>query len=189
MVAEELFMYLEVTFVAFLVNVVPAFVPPTWIVLCIFAINNPHLSSLSLAFSGVIGSVAGRFVMYLYSKQLGKYIPHKYAENLEYFKKFIEERKLGLFLGTLLYSLSPLPSNFLFLAFGLSRVELLPVIAGFAIARIISYSSVVYLSTKAFAHLTFLGIENVRRIADLLGLLAGVSVIFIDWRKLGGHTH
>lgn len=122
--------------------------------------------------------------MYLYSKLLGRFIPQKCSDNLNYFKKFIEDRKLGLFLGTLIYTLSPLPSNFLFIAFGASSVEVLPVLAGFALGRALSYACLVYASFKAFVFFKFFGVENVRYVADLLGILAAVSIIFIDWRKV-----
>jgi membrane protein YqaA with SNARE-associated domain len=184
MMTGELFSYVAVTLIAFLVNVIPAFAPPTWIVLSLYKINNPQLNSLVLAFCGVIGSIAGRFVMYLYSRVLGKYIPQKQADNLNYFRRFIGEKKLGLFLGTFIYSLGPFPSNFLFIASGISGIEILPVLAGFALGRIISYASFVYISFRAFVFFEFFGIETVRYIADLLGILATVCVIFIDWRKV-----
>lgn len=184
MIGEELLGYLEATFLVLLVNVIPALAPPTWIVLSLYKINNPQLNSLALALVGVIGSVSGRFVMYLYSKALGRFIPQKYAGNLNYFKKFVEERKLGIFLGTLIYSLVPLPSNLLFIAFGASSVKVLPVLAGFALGRAISYTSIVYASFRAFVFLESFGIENLRYLADLLGILAAVAMIFIDWRKV-----
>jgi len=184
MIGEELLGYLEVTFLSLIVNVIPAFTPPTWIVLSLYKINNPQLNSLAIAMLGVIGSVSGRFVMYLYSKALGRFIPQKYADNLNYFKKFVEERKLGIFLGTLIYSLVPLPSNLLFIAFGASSVKVLPVLAGFALGRAISYTAIVYASFRAFVFFESFGIENLRYLADLLGILAAVAMIFIDWRKV-----
>jgi len=185
---EELSSYVEVTLIAFLVNVIPAFAPPTWIVLSLYEINNPQLNSLALAFFGVVGSVAGRFVMYLYSKALGKHIPQKHADNLDYFRRLIGDKKLGLFFGTFIYSLGPLPSNFLFIASGISGMEILPVIAGFALGRVISYASLAYASSKAFVFFKFLGVENVRHAADLLGIVGAVSIVFIDWRKVHEKT-
>lgn len=184
MVAEGVLGYLEATVLVFLVNVIPAFAPPTWIVLSLYKINNPQCNSLVLAFFGVIGSVAGRFVMYRYSRAVGGYIPQKYADNLSYFRKFIGEKKLGLFFGTLIYSLGPFPSNFLFIAFGVSSAEVLPVLGGFALGRAISYASLVYASFRVFVFFEFFGVENVRYVADLLGIVAAVSIIFINWRRV-----
>lgn len=50
MIAGRFLGYLEATFLAFLVNVIPAFAPPTWIVLSLYKINNPQFNSVALAF-------------------------------------------------------------------------------------------------------------------------------------------
>lgn len=177
-------MYLGVTFTAFVVNTIPAFAPPTWIVLCMLKINRLELNSLLVAFFGVIGSVAGRFVMYQYSAMLGKHIPQKQAENIGYFRRLLERKKVGPFIATFIYALSPLPSNFLFIALGISRVKLLPVIAGFAAGRFISYAFLVHASSVAYTFAEGFGMQNLRYIADIIGLLAAASVVFIDWKKV-----
>jgi membrane protein YqaA with SNARE-associated domain len=183
MIGEEILAYFEVTFAAFVVNIIPAFAPPTWIVLCMIKINRPDLDSLWLAFFGVVGSVAGRLVMYRYSAVLGHHLPQKQAENVAYFRKLVEGRKLGPFVGTFIYSLGPFPSNFLFIGSGISGVKLLPVIAGFGLGRFISYALCVYGSSLAYTYAAGFGIPNLRYIADIIGLLGAASIIFIDWRK------
>ncbi len=50
MIIEELLMYLEVAFTTFVVNIVPIFAPPTWIVLCLFKVNRLELNTLWVAF-------------------------------------------------------------------------------------------------------------------------------------------
>ena len=181
----EILEYLEVVLIAFLVNIVPAFAPPTWVVLAAYQVNHLELNSLGIASFGVIGSVAGRFVMYQYSALVGRRVPRKQADNLRRFREFAEEKRLGLFLGTLIYSLSPLPTNFLFLASGVSGMELLPVIGGFAIGRLISYSLLVYASSRAYEAL--LGTFNtayLRLAADILGIVMAASPAFVDWSKI-----
>lgn len=181
---DVLLLYFEVTLIAILVNVIPAFAPPTWIVLSFFKIQNPELDTLGLALFGVVGSIAGRYGMYLYSRALGTYVPRKYEENLSYISRFLGEKKLGLFLATFLYSLSPLPSNFLFISSGISAVEVLPVLGGFAIGRIISYATLTYMSHRLFFFLDALGVPYMRLAIGVLGLVGGIAVIFIDWRKV-----
>ena len=189
MILEEILGYAEATLIAFLVNVVPAFAPPTWIVLSVYQVNHLELNSIGIAFFGVIGSVAGRFVMYQYSTLLGSHVPRKQADNLSYFRKLVEGKKLGLFFGTLVYSLSPLPSNFLFIASGVSGVNLLPVIAGFAVGRFISYAFLVYASARAYESLLgFFDMKDLRLVADILGIVLAGSIVFIDWRKILDHN-
>lgn len=181
---DDVLSYLEVTLLSFLVNVIPAFAPPTWMVLSLYQIDHPLLNTPIVAFLGVVGSVGGRFVMYYYSRILGKYIPNKYADNLKAFKGFVEERKLGLFFGTFIYSLGPLPSNFLFIASGITRTELLPVLGGFAVARGVSYVLLIYASLGVLSFLELLGGSYVKHIVNVIGVVAGVTVVFVDWRKL-----
>ena len=181
---DNLLNYLEIILVSFAVNVVPAFAPPTWIVLTIYGIGHPFLDTPIVALAGVVGSVGGRLVMYYYSKALGKYIPNRYAENLKNFRSFVKERKWGLFFGTLVYSSGPLPSNFLFIASGIARTDILPMLGGFALARGISYTILIQASMGIFSILALFGGPYVKDVVNVLGVIAGVSVIFIDWRKL-----
>jgi len=185
LITERIFEYFEVTLIALIVNLVPAFAPPTWVVLSVYQVNHLELNSLGIAFFGVIGSVAGRFIMYQYSAFVGRHVPRKQAENLRHFREFVEGKGLGLFFGTLVYSLSPLPSNFLFIASGISGMELLPVIGGFAIGRFISYAFLVYASSRAYEAL--FGVINIavlRPAADILGIILAALPAFVDWSKV-----
>ena len=185
LVLPEILEYLEVTLIALWVNLIPAFAPPTWVVLSVYQANHLELNSFGIACFGVIGSVAGRFIMYQYSALVGRHVPRKQAENLRHFKEFVERKRLGLFLGTLLYSLSPLPSNFLFIESGISGTELLPVIGGFAIGRLISYTFLVYVSSRAYEALFgVFGNADLRLAADILGIVIAASTAFVDWGKI-----
>ncbi len=126
--------------------------------------------------------------MYEYSAVLGKHVPRKQAENIGYFHKLVEGKRLGPFIATLFYSLSPLPSNFLFIASGISGAKRVPIIAGFAVGRFISYAFLVHASSVAYTFVQGFGIQNLRYIVDIFGLLAAISIIFIDWRKIFQHS-
>lgn len=177
-----LFGYLAVTFTTFVVNVIPAFAPPTWIVLSLVKVNSPGLDIIALAFFGVFGSVAGRTVMYFYVRVFRRYIPQRNVENLDFLKRIVGENKTRLMLGSFLFSLSPLPSNFLFISSGISALKIIPILIGFALGRFLSYSILIFTSYSLF--LGLFGLDNIRIIANLAGVLAAVSIIFIDWKKL-----
>jgi membrane protein YqaA with SNARE-associated domain len=178
--------YIQITLLSFFVNVIPAFAPPTWIVLSLYKLSHIELNSFAIAFFGVVGSVAGRLVMYYYSKVLGKYLPKKGKSHLNYLKKLGKGKNLQLFVLTFLYSLSPLPSNFLFIVSGMSGIKIGPVITGFAIGRLVSYSLLVYGVFRASTLFRSIGIENITFFADILGILASIIIIFVDWKKLFG---
>ena len=181
----EIFHYLYITLFSFVVNVIPALVPPTWAILSLYKINNPAINTLLLAFFGVIGSVTGRYVMYRYSHFFGRYIPKSDAENLNYFRKLVGDKGFGLFFGTFLYSLSPLPSNFLFIAFGLSGVNIPLVLLGFGLGRFLSYSLLVGVSFRSFSFISdFFDIPYLKLAVDIMGIIFAISIVFIKWKKL-----
>lgn len=175
--------YLEVLLLAFLSNVVPAFAPPTWMVLSIYQIDHPLLDTLVIVFLGVVGSVVGRLVMYYYSRLLSKYVPAKYAENLASFKALFEKRRVGIFVGSFIYSIGPLPANILFIASGVARAEIWPILGGFALARVVSYMLLVYASLHIFSFLEVVGGSYVKDVVNILGIIAGIAVALVDWKK------
>lgn len=190
MVFSPIASYIEVLLTSIAVNVVPALAPPTWLVLSLFKINRPEFNLILLALVGVIGSVIGRYVMYKYSQYFGKYVPKKEAENLHYFRKFIGETKPRVFIETFLFSLSPLPSNFLFISFGLSGVDLEPVLIGFFLGRLLSYSLLIYASFRFFTYFSiFVSASQLRIAVDILGALFAVAIIFIRWKNIYFKAH
>jgi len=186
----SLLTYLSVAVTTIVVNVVPALAPPTWLVLALYKINHPYLDILGLAIFGVIGSVVGRYLMYKYSQFFGKYVPKKEVDNLRYFRKFVGETDPRVFIETFLFSLSPLPSNFLFISFGLSSINITPVLFGFALGRLLSYTFLIDASFRSFAYLSAsFGGTEVRIAADVLGLLFAIAIIFIRWKKVYISAH
>ncbi|VVB74196.1 Uncharacterised protein [Candidatus Tiddalikarchaeum anstoanum] len=181
----DLIVYLQIAFVSFIINIVPAFMPPTWLVLSISKVNYPSLNTFAIAAFGVLGSLTGRYVMYYYSKFLGKYIKEGHKKNVYYFRKLVGSNNVAVFLMTLIYSLGPVPSNFLFISFGLSEIKLLPVLLGFSIGRFVSYVLLIDVSFQAFSYLSlFVNVNGARIIADILGIFFAVIIVFVKWEKL-----
>jgi arginine exporter protein ArgO len=121
--------------------------------------------------------------MYYYSRLLGRYVPNKYAENLKSFRSLFEKRTFGLFIGSFIYSIGPLPSNILFIASGIARTEILPILGGFAFARGVSYLLLISASLRVFSFLEVLGVPYVKDIVNILGIVAGIAVALVDWKK------
>jgi membrane protein YqaA with SNARE-associated domain len=181
---EVFWTYIQVSLVSFLLNIVPAFAPPTWIVLGLYKISYQGMNIFLLALFGVIGSVFGRLIMYYYSGALKKYLPKQNKTHLNYLRKIEKGKKLQLFIITFFYSLSPLPSNFLFITAGLSGFEILPLIAGFTFGRIASYSLLIYGEFRMAVFLERFGIGHISFIADIVGILASIMIVLIDWKKV-----
>ncbi|WP_455367351.1 hypothetical protein [[Eubacterium] cellulosolvens] len=178
--------YLVAVLSIFIANIIPVFAPPTWIILSLYKISNPELNVGILVLLGVIGSVTGRFAMYHYSKVLGKYVPQRFTGNLSQFKRAVDEKSSRLFFGSFLYSLSPLPSNYLFIGSGISGMKIIHTLTGFAFGRAISYLLLIYGFHKTFLLFGGTGTADVQVFGNILGILACVLMIFIDFQKMIG---
>ncbi len=179
--------FLTVLLVVFLINIVPAFMPPTWLVLALARIDNPGLDPLALVIGGAFASTAGRAVLSFYSSFFRRFFSSGLSEHAEQLRRFFERHEKGLFLGTFVFSLGPFPSNMIFIADGLTKVDPRPVFAGFFLGRLVSYFLFVELSLRFF-HLfgaSVFGIP-IGFAADMIGILGALSVIFVDWGKISG---
>ncbi|MBI4493668.1 MAG: hypothetical protein HY690_12830 [Chloroflexi bacterium] len=127
--------------VAFLVNLVPAFMPPTWSVLAFFLIRF-DLPLLPLALGGAVAASAGRLVLALASRRWGRQLlSARQRANLTRLGRWLETRaRWAPPLAVLLYSFGPIPSNELFIAAGLAEMRLAPILGAFLAGRIISYT-------------------------------------------------
>ncbi len=127
----------------FVINVIPAFMPPTWILLA-FAGFNFHLNNYALAVLAVLAAVAsssGRAVLTILSEKIlrNKVISEATRRNMDALKENIIKRKnltRGFFL---FYAFSPFPSGQLFLAYGLTDLKLRLAIIPFFLGRMSSY--------------------------------------------------
>jgi membrane protein YqaA with SNARE-associated domain len=123
--------------IALVINVVPAFMLPTWSVLAIIHVTSDQ-PLLLLTVGGAAASACGRILLALGSRGLGGHLPKKDRENAEALGELCNRHRRwreAIFFG---YCLAPLPSNPLFIAAGVGRVALLPVVLAFFAARAIA---------------------------------------------------
>ncbi len=126
--------------IVLVVNIVPAFMPPTWAVLATFHIARPELPLLPLTVGGAAMSALGRSRLALLSRAGGRLLPERDRENAEALGAlFQRHRRLGLAI-LFVYCLGPLPSNALFIAAGLGRVRLGVVTVTFFLSRALADS-------------------------------------------------
>jgi uncharacterized membrane protein YdjX (TVP38/TMEM64 family) len=177
--------YFYLAAIVFIVNIVPIFAPPTWVVLALAKISDPSFDILLLTLLGAIFSTLGRAVLAFYSSFFRRFFTKKLAEHAEEIKEFFKKKNKALFFGTLLYSLSPFPSNILFIAEGLTKVDPKPIFAGFFVGRLISYYVLIAVSHNLFAMLSEYASGAVLfGVLDLIGVAAAVSILLIDWKKV-----
>lgn len=173
--------------VVFAVNIIPAMMPPTWAVLSFFYITNPQNIWL-LVLIGVTASTCGRYAL----AKLSGYITSKFAnkqkrEEFDSIKEKLQGKPLQKFVFTLIYALSPLPSNALFIAFGATKTKLAPVLAGFFVGRTISYLFLVFTTQKVFSSFesTLAGNASLWTIMiEIIGVVAVLAFFLVDWNKM-----
>ena len=122
-------------------NLIPAFAPPTWMALALVAFQYHETSAMLLAVVGAVAATLGRLTLARLSHVLirKKLLSDAHRANVDVIKDHLETRTtltIGLFL---FYAFSPLPSNFLFIAYGLTGLPLLRVVLPFFIGRLASY--------------------------------------------------
>jgi membrane protein YqaA with SNARE-associated domain len=174
---------LVVAGVVVLVNLLPAFAPPTWAVLVYFRITDDLPIAATVAV-GAFAAAAGRYGLALAFRRFGQRLPHKRRENLEALGTTLSSTR-GLLGSLALFALSPLPSNTLFEAAGLARVRLGPLVAAFCAGRLVSYSIYLAAASRVAGSVRDViaqGATSPQAIAvGLLGVASLVAVVLIDW--------
>ena len=128
--------------VVFVLNLLPAFAPPTWTTMSFIGLAVPNIDVLLLALVAATAATCGRVLLAKLSRVVvrQRFMTEQARRNVDAIKIGIENRRattLGTFLG---YSLSPLPSNYLFIAYGLTSLPLAFLAVPFFIGRLVSYA-------------------------------------------------
>jgi hypothetical protein len=175
--------------VVFAMNVVPAFMPPTWTVVAFFLIVY-HLPLWPLCIGCALAATAGRCVLTLINKRWGrKLLSAQQQQNVGALGSWLNQKSgWGQTLAALLYSSGPIPSNQMFIAAGLSNVRIQPIATGFFAGRLVSYPFFAATAkgvNEHFGNLFFKEWKDPKFIALELLSIAGVVVFaHIDWPRL-----
>jgi membrane protein YqaA with SNARE-associated domain len=180
--------WLVVWALAVALNAVPAFMPPTWSVLAYFHLYH-GLPVVPLAIVGALGATTGRTVLAVGSRAFGdRFVPASWRENVEALVTTLQSRPALALPSLALFALGPVPSNHLFVAAGLARVPLRPILVVFASARFVSYVLWVSAANVADRSLRDVFGSRVAGWGAIALQIAGFALIVlamrIDWRRL-----
>ena len=183
----ELLIYVVIIFT---LNVIPAFAPPTWMMLSWIGFEHPQYNPFGLALFAAGAATAGRVVLAKFSRTIirQRFMSEGSRANIEVIKEAIEGHR-ALTAGTFLFfAFSPFASNFLFIAYGLTSSPLRLVVIPFFLGRFISYSFFVYAASEVSQRLALNGSEagnyfGIYFVASQF-LFIGVLYLFtrIDWK-------
>ena len=168
------------------VNAAPLLMPPTWIILSSFYVLDQSFDPLILSLVGATGATIGRFVLKVVSGYFRKVVGNQQKSNLDSIGDFLNRKRFGYIISSFLFAATPLPSNMLFIAYGLMRAKSFGLYVGFWFGRLISYYIMITISKIVLT--PFIELFEDRYIgilvADVLGI--GVVIFFtcIDWNLL-----
>jgi hypothetical protein len=167
-------------------NAAPILMPPSWIILTSFYLLDPTLNVILLAIVGATGATIGRFFLKKISGYFRRFVAEEQKSNLDIIGDYLNRKKYGYVIASFLFGATPLPSNMLFITYGLMRAKSIGIYVGFWFGRIISYIIMIYFGNAVIA--PFLEIFEDRLTGILLidGVGIGVVVLFasINWTIL-----
>lgn len=120
----------------FVANALPAFAPANWMILAVFRLAGVPMIPLGVA--GAAGAAGGRAVLALAARSATRWLPDRQRANADALVARIAELHQARLPFVALYSVSPLPSNVLFVAVGVGRFSILPAAAVFFACRAVS---------------------------------------------------
>lgn len=126
----------------FLLNVIPAFAPPTWMVFSLLGFRFPEHAGIFVALVGALAATLGRFTLAKGSHLIVRrhFLSEDARQSVDAVKEHLSRRKKLTFGILLLYAFTPFPSNYLFIAYGLTTMELKLITVPFFLGRWVSYS-------------------------------------------------
>jgi len=168
------------------INAAPILMPPTWIVLSSFFALDSSLDPLLLALVGATGATVGRLILKNLSGFFRRFVGKEQKSNLDAIGNFLNRKKFGYVLTSFLFAATPLPSNMLFVAYGMMRAKSIGLYFGFWVGRLLSYYIMITISSVVLTPFLELFEDKIIGIlvADIVGI--GVVVVFtcINWQIL-----
>ena len=169
------FSYFGIFLVLIGINASPILMPPSWIVLTSFYLLDPTLNIVLLAAVGATGATIGRFFLKRISGLFRKFVGEEQKSNLDMIGDYLNKKKYGYLIASFLLGATPLPSNILFITYGLMRAKSVGIYVGFWFGRTISYIIMIYFGNTVLT--PFLEMFEDRLTGILL--IDGVGIILI----------
>lgn len=180
------FSYFGIFLLLIFVNVSPILMPPTWLILASFYVLDDKLSPILLALIGASGATMGRFALLYGSTFFRRFMSTERKTSLDKIASYLQSKKLGYFAASFLFAATPLPSNMLFVGYGLMRAKNIQIFIGFWTGRTISYFVMISISKIVLTPFTTIFEERFWGIILVDGLSVVMLVFFacINWTFL-----
>jgi membrane protein YqaA with SNARE-associated domain len=178
--------YLGIFFALIGVNMSPILMPPSWIVLTSFYLLDPTLNIIFLAMVGATGATIGRYFLKKISGLFRKFVGEEQKSNLDIIGNYLNQKKYGYVIASFLFAATPLPSNVLFITYGLMRAKSIGIYVGFWFGRVISYIVMIYFGNAVLRPFLEMFEDRLTGILLIDGVGIGMIIIFasVNWTVL-----
>jgi len=178
--------YLGIFFALIGVNMSPILMPPSWIVLTSFYLLDPTLNIVFLAMVGATGATIGRYFLKKISGLFRKFVGEEQKSNLDIIGNYLNQKKYGYVIASFLFAATPLPSNVLFITYGLMRAKSIGIYVGFWFGRVISYIVMIYFGNAVLRPFLEMFEDRLTGILLIDGVGIGMIIIFasVNWTVL-----
>ena len=168
------------------VNASPILMPPSWIVLTSFYLLDPSLNIILLAMVGATGATLGRFILKNISGLFRRFVGDEQKSNLDIIGDYLNKKKYGYVIASFLFGATPLPSNMLFITYGLMRAKSVGIYVGFWFGRTVSYIVMIYFGNAVLRPFFEIFEDRILGILLIDGIGIVVIVLFasINWTVL-----
>jgi hypothetical protein len=178
--------------VVYALNLIPAFAPPTWMVFSYIGFHYPNANVILFAGVGAIAATLGRVTLARISTMIirKRILGEGARQNIDVIRERLTDRPKLTFSIFLFYAFTPLPSNYLFISYGLTAMKLMRIAVPFFLGRSVSYivwgatSSAVSrrLSLESTDVISYMSLYFVATQILLISLVYAFTQI--DWRAL-----
>ena len=180
------FSYFGIFLILIGVNASPILMPPSWIVLTSFYLLDPTLNIVLLAVVGATGATIGRFFLKRISGLFRKFVGEEQKTNLDIIGSYLNKKKHGYLIASFLFGATPLPSNILFITYGLMRAKSTGIYIGCWFGRTISYILMIYFGNAVLTPFLEMFEDRLTGILLIDGIGIGLIILFacINWTVL-----
>jgi hypothetical protein len=178
--------------IVFTLNIIPAFAPPTWLALSWIGFDHPQANPVGIAVFSAFAATCGRILLAKLSRIVirQRFMGAATRANIDVIKDKLDGHRTLTFGSFLIFAFSPFPSNYLFIAYGLTTLPIWLVAVPFFMGRCVSYSFFVFaaaelsqrLATHAGEAGPYFGVYFV--VTQLLFLGLVLMVPKVDWKHV-----
>lgn len=178
--------YFGAFLLVFLLNIIPILMPPTWLVLVSFHAMDGSLDPLVLAIVGASAATLGRFILLNMMSFFRRFMSAERRVSLDKIQNYLQVKKFGYFIASFLFAITPLPSNMLFITYGLMKAKNAQIYFGYWLGRLIAYYVMLSVSTVVLT--PFLQLFEERYVGILVVDVVSIAMIVffasLNWNIL-----